>query len=229
MHFNILTLFPELFPGPLNASITGKAREKGLWSYTATNIRDYARDNYRSVDDTPFGGGAGMVMRADILESAFLSIPDPGRRIYLGPRGRPLTQQRVEDIGREESLTLLCGRYEGVDQRFLDAYEFEELSIGDYVLAGGELPAMVLMEACIRLIPGAVGNADTPIEESFSDNLLEYPHYTKPAAWTTKNGETYDVPEILRSGDHKKIEQWRREKSLETTRTIRPDLLNRGT
>lgn len=227
MHFNILTLFPEFFPGPLSASITGKALEKGLWSFHATNIRDFAKDNYRSVDDTPFGGGAGMVMRADILEPAFLSITNPGRRLYLGPRGRPLTQQGVEELGQEDNMTLLCGRYEGVDQRFLDVYEFEEISIGDYVLAGGEIPAMVLMEACIRLIPGAVGNARTPIEESFSDNLLEYPQYTKPATWTTKDGDAYDVPEILRSGDHKKIEKWRREKSLEITRAMRPDLLNK--
>lgn len=223
--FNILTLFPELFPGPLKASITGKAHEKGLWDVKPTNIRDFAKDNYRSVDDTPFGGGAGMVMRADILEPALLSIDNPGRKIFMSPRGTPLKQPLVEELAQEETMTILCGRYEGVDQRFLDHHEFEEISIGDYVLAGGEIPALTLMEACIRLIPGAVGNVDTPIEESFSNNLLEYPHFTKPAHWETADGTILDVPEVLRSGNHQKIEQWRSEKALEITQKKRPDLL----
>lgn len=226
LHFNILTLFPELFPGPLEASITGKALDKDIWSYNAVNIRDYATDNYRSVDDTPFGGGAGMVMRADILESALSSIDNPGRKIYMSPRGKPLTQQMVTQFSIETTLTLLCGRYEGVDQRFLDVHGFEEISIGDYVLAGGEIPAFALMESCIRLLPGAVGNADTPVEESFSNpHLLEYPHYTKPAQWTAADGRTYNVPDILRSGDHGKIADWRADKAQDITRKNRPDLL----
>ena len=230
MHFNIMTLFPELFPGPLSASITGKAHDKNIWSYSTINIRDFATDNYRSVDDTPFGGGAGMVMRADILESAFLSLsttscPPSGRRLFLSPRGTPLTQKIVQELTQEESLTLLCGRYEGIDQRFLDVYQFEEISIGDYILAGGEIPALALMEACIRLLPGAVGNAQTPVEESFSQDLLEYPQYTKPADWIARDGISHRVPDILRSGDHKKIKQWRESEALSVTRKNRPDLL----
>ena len=238
MQFNILTLFPELFPGPLAASVTGKALEKKLWSVRTVNIRDYATDNYRSVDDTPFGGGAGMVMRADILEAALLSFnkkkpsedggSKPARRVFMSPRGKPLTQNLVEELAREDEITILCGRYEGVDQRFLDQYNFEDISIGDYVLAGGEIPALAVMEACIRLLPGALGNAATTGEESFSEKtggLLEYPQYTKPAIWTTCNGNILNVPEVLRSGDHGKIEKWRTAQSLEVTRRLRPDLL----
>lgn len=229
LHFQILTLFPEIFPGPLDVSVTKKAFEKQLWAYNAVNIRDFATDNYRSVDDTPFGGGAGMVMRADILESALLASPPPKnaktKRIYMSPRGKPLSQGDVQDLVQYDHLTILCGRYEGVDQRFLDEYDFEEVSIGDFVLAGGELPALTLMEACIRLIPGALGNAHTVDEESFSNGLLEYPHYTKPASWLADSGATYDVPQVLRSGNHAKIDQWRLEQSLNLTKERRPDLL----
>lgn len=227
MKFNILTLFPELFPGPLAVSIPGKARDQGLWDMQAVQIRNFACDNYRSVDDTPFGGGPGMVMRADILEAAFLSVRNPGRRLYMSPRGRRLDQNLVLELTKnpQREITLLCGRYEGVDQRFLDHYAFEEISVGDYVLAGGETAALCLMESCIRLLPGAMGNALTCDEESFSNGLLEYSHYTRPALWKTHNGEEISVPEILTSGNHAKIRQWRSQKSSEITARNRPDLI----
>ncbi len=224
-HVNILTLFPDMFPGSLGGSLSGRALERGDWSYNAVNIRDYAQGVHKCVDDTPYGGGAGMVMRADVIERALLSIPKAGRRIYLSPRGKPLTQALVQELAGENELTLLCGRYEGVDQRILDAQGFEEVSIGDYVLSGGEPAALILMDACIRLLPGVMGNADTPNEESFSDGLLEYPHYTKPAEWLDANGEARNVPDILRSGDHGKIKAWREEQSLALTKKRRPDLL----
>lgn len=223
---NILTLFPEMFPGMLGQSLSGKALEKGLWSYHAINIRDFAQDKHKTVDDTPFGGGAGMVMRADIIEAALLSIKDPGRRIYLSPRGKPLTQKLVEEL-KDQHLTLLCGRYEGVDQRVLDAHQFEEISVGDYVLSGGEPAAMILMDACIRLLPGVMGNDETAGEESFSNNLLEYPHYTRPAEWTDSHGKTHEVPEVLKSGDHARIKKWRRSESEKLTHERRPDLLKK--
>lgn len=223
---NILTLFPEMFPGMLGQSLSGKALEKGLWSYKAINIRDFATDKHKTVDDTPFGGGAGMVMRADVIESALLSIKDPGRRIYLSPRGRPLTQKLAEEL-KDQHLTLLCGRYEGVDQRVLDAHKFEEVSIGDYVLSGGEPAAMILMDACIRLLPGVMGNDETAGEESFSNNLLEYPHYTRPAEWTDSHGKTHAVPEVLTSGNHARVKEWRQRQSEEITRRVRPDLIKK--
>lgn len=214
-----------MFPGSLGQSLAGKALDRGDWTFKAANIRDYASGVHKNVDDTPYGGGAGMVMRADIIESALLSVPKPGRKVYLSPRGKPLTQNLVKELTTESDITLLCGRYEGVDQRVLDAHDFEEVSIGDFVLSGGEPAALILMDACIRLLPGVMGNDDTPIEESFSNGLLEYPHYTRPAAWETQSGDTLEVPEILRSGDHKKIEDWRHEQSLSLTRERRPDLL----
>ncbi len=226
-HVNLLTLFPEMFPGALGQSLSGKALEKKLWSYTAVNIRDFATDKHKTVDDTPFGGGAGMVMRADIVEKALLSIKNPGRKIYLSPRGRVLTQDLVKELAGEPALTLLCGRYEGVDQRVLDAHGFEEISIGDYVLSGGEPAALILMDACIRLLPGVMGNEDTPAEESFSHGLLEYPHYTRPAEWTAADGGKHAVPPVLVSGDHGKVAQWRREQAEKLTRARRPDLLKK--
>ncbi len=225
-HVNILTLFPDMFPGTLGTSLSGRALEKKLWSYECVNIRDFATDTHRTVDDTPFGGGAGMVMRADIIESALLSTPNSGRKIYMSPRGNPLTQSLVQDLAQEDALTILCGRYEGVDQRVLDAHEFEEISIGDYVLSGGEPAAMILMDACIRLLDGVMGNNATPDEESFSNGLLEYPHYTKPAQWVDAQGQEHSVPEILRSGHHKKIAQWRLEQSKALTQERRPDIWN---
>lgn len=230
LHFNILTLFPEMFPGSLGQSLSGKALDKGLWSYNAVNIRDFAQGVHKSVDDTPYGGGAGMVMRPDIIEKALVSVDATRaiRPIYLSPRGNPLTQKKVEELAMLSNITLLCGRYEGVDQRVLDAHDFEEISIGDYVLSGGEPAAMILMDACIRLIPGVMGNNETVSEESFSDGaggMLEYPHYTRPASWEAVNGHNYEVPEVLQSGNHAKIEEWRKAQSLDITRMRRPDLL----
>lgn len=227
-HVNILTLFPEMFPGSLGHSLAGKALERGDWSFNAVNIRDFTEDVHKTVDDTPYGGGAGMVMRADIIEKAYQSLENPGRAIYLSPRGKPLKQALAKELSQAPALTLLCGRYEGVDQRVLDAYGFEEISIGDYVLSGGEPAALILMDACIRLLPGVMGNEETPDNESFGSatgGLLEYPHYTRPADWTAANGKTYSVPEILKSGDHAKIEQWRKEQSEDITKAVRPDLL----
>lgn len=223
-HVNILTLFPEMFPGSLGHSLSGKALDKGIWSYDCINIRDYGLGVHKTVDDTPFGGGAGMVMRADVLESALQQVKTPGRKIYMSPRGKPLNQALVQEISHEESLTVLCGRYEGVDQRFLDSHAFEEISIGDYVLSGGEPAALIMMDACIRLLDGVMGNTQTPDEESFSSGLLEYPHYTKPAEWTDVHGKTYSVPDVLRSGHHKKIAAWRHEQAEDLTKTRRPDL-----
>ena len=225
LQFNILTLFPEMFPGSLGESLAGKALQRKDWGYNAVNIRDFAEGVHKNVDDTPYGGGAGMVMRADIIEKALLSVKNPGRKIYLSPRGKPLTQALVKDLSQTPALTLLCGRYEGVDQRVLDAHGFEEISIGDYVLSGGEPAALILMDACIRLLPGVMGNDDTPLEESFSNGLLEYPHYTRPSSWTDANGQKHDVPAVLQSGNHAKIEEWREEESLALTKAVRPDLL----
>jgi len=229
-HVNLLTLFPEMFPGFLGHSLAGRALEENKWSYATIQIRDYATDKHQTVDDTPYGGGAGMVMRADVIERALLSLPNAGRKIYLSPRGKLLNQDLAKELAAEPTLTLLCGRYEGVDQRVLDAHDFEEISIGDYVLSGGEVAALTLMDACIRLLPGVMGNIDTPDNESFGSatgGLLEYPHYTRPADWESASGATYSVPEILKSGDHGKIEAWRRAQSLEITQKRRPDLLKK--
>lgn len=226
-HINLLTLFPEMFPGPLGCSLSGKALENGLWSFKTVNIRDFAQDGHKSVDDTPYGGGAGMVMRPDIIEKAALSTENPGRKIYLSPRGTPLTQALVQELANEHALTLLCGRYEGVDQRVLDAQEFEEISIGDYILSGGEPAALILMDACIRLLPGVLGNEETISEESFASGLLEYPHYTRPALWTGADGRPREVPEVLTSGNHANIAAWRAEMAESLTKTRRPDLWRR--
>ena len=222
---HILTLFPEMFPGFLGHSLAGKALERGDWSVDAINIRDFAEGVHKTVDDTPYGGGAGMVMRPDVIERAALSIAEPGRKIYMSPRGTPLTQALVKELVAAPSLTILCGRYEGVDQRVLDAQGFEEVSIGDYVLSGGEQAAMILMDACIRLLPGVMGNATTPDEESFSEGLLEYPHYTRPSDWVSADGESRSVPDVLKSGNHAEIAKWRRKMAENLTRDRRPDLL----
>lgn len=226
MQINVMTLFPEMFPGPLAHSLIGKARDKSLWELAVMNPRDYAGDVHKTVDDTPFGGGAGMVLKPDVLEAVFLAIPKPGRRIYLSPRGRVLDQAFARELVQEETLTLLCGRYEGVDQRFLDAYEFEEVSIGDYVLTGGEMPAMVLIDTVVRLLPGVVAKEDSLANESHSNGLLEHPHYTRPQPWTDQLGRTHDVPDVLLSGHHAKIEAWRQAESEALTRKRRPDLLS---
>ncbi len=225
MNFNILTLFPEMFPGALGHSLVGKARDKGLWSLKVLNPRDFTNDNHGTVDDTPFGGGAGMVMKPDVLEAVFLAIPKSGRRIYMSPRGRVLNQKLAQELSMETDITILCGRYEGVDQRFLDAYEFEEISVGDYVMTGGEIPAMTLIDTVVRLKDGTIANADSLTSESHSAGLLEHPHYTRPANWTDKLGRTHDVPEVLTSGHHAKVEAWRKEQALKLTKDRRPDLM----
>ncbi len=222
-HINLLTLFPEMFPGFLGHSLAGRALERGDWAYTCVQIRDFGEGKHQTVDDTPFGGGAGMVMRADVIEKALLSLPNTGRKIYMSPRGKVLNQSLVKELSAEPVLTVLCGRYEGVDQRVLDAQEFEEISIGDYVLSGGEVAALTMMDACIRLLPGVMGNEATPDEESFSSGLLEYPHYTRPAEW---NG--MGVPDVLKSGNHAEIAKWRHNQSLEITQKRRPDLIKKG-
>ncbi len=223
---DIITLFPELFPGPLGASVLGRGLQDGLWSLRATQLRDFAADRHRTVDDTPSGGGAGMVLKPDILARAIDAIApegDPRPRILMSPRGRPLTQARAHELATGPGAVIVCGRFEGVDQRVIEARGLEEISIGDYVLAGGEVAAMVLLEAAVRLIPGVLGAPDSRDEESFENGLLEYPHYTRPQSF-----EGRDIPPVLTSGDHKKIAQWRHERALELTRARRPDLLDRA-
>ena len=217
---SILTLFPEIFPGPLGVSLIGKALSNKIWDLNLINIRDFANDKHKSVDDTPYGGGAGMVMRPDIIELAINSISHfPGPRICLTPRGAKLTQAKVKKLSLDEGLVLLCGRYEGIDQRVIDYYNFEEISIGDYVVTGGESAAIVLLESVLRLLPNVLGGVDTLEEESFSDNtLLEYPQYTKPKEWNGLN-----VPEVLTSGDHGKIKSWRDKKRVEITKIRKLD------
>ncbi len=221
----ILTILPEAFPGPLGVSLIGKTRVQGVWALDVIDIRAYAQDKHRSVDDAPAGGGPGMVMRPDVvgraLDAAKKKSPD-APLIALSPRGTPLTQARVRALSQGPGVSLLCGRFEGVDQRVLDARDIEEVSIGDYVLAGGEVAACVLIEACVRLIPGVVGDAASLDTESFEGGLLEYPHYTRPRIW-----EGREIPEVLLSGDHKKIAIWRREQAQKITRERRPDLRER--
>jgi tRNA (guanine37-N1)-methyltransferase len=219
----VLTIFPEMFPGPLGASLAGKALAEGKWVLAAIDIRDFATGKHRSVDDTPAGGGAGMVMRADIaaasIDAARAAAPAGTPTIYLSPRGKPLTQARVRELAAGPGVILLCGRFEGVDERVLEAREIEEISIGDYVLSGGELAAQVLIDACVRLLPGVAGNEVSLAEESFAVGLLEYPHYTRP-----RDFEGRAIPEVLLSGDHEKIAQWRREQAEKLTKDRRPDL-----
>lgn len=220
----VLTIFPDMFPGPLGKSLSGKALEKGAWSLDIVDIRSFAEDVHKTVDDTPFGGGAGMVMKPDIMSKAIEKHPPRGKILFLSPRGKTLTQDMVKDLSQEDNLTLVCGRYEGLDQRVIDYYEMEEVSIGDYVLSGGELGAMILLDACVRLLPGVMGNDHTADEESFESNLLEYPHYTRPATWETPAGGMMDVPDILKSGHHKNIAEWRKLQSENLTEERRPDL-----
>ncbi len=220
---DIITLFPELFPGPLGASVLGRGLNDGLWSLRANQLRDFATDKHRTVDDTPSGGGAGMVLKPDILAKAIDMVApatDPRPRILMSPRGTPLTQQRAHELATGPGAVIICGRFEGVDQRAIDTRKLEEISIGDYVLAGGEVAAMVLLEAVVRLIPGVLGALDSRDEESFENGLLEYPHYTRPQTF-----EGHDIPAVLTSGDHGKIAKWRHEQSLALTKARRPDLL----
>ena len=220
---SVLTLFPEMFPGPLGASLAGKAAADGLWRLETVDIRDFARDKHRSVDDTPFGGGAGMVMRPDVIDAALHQVHSNGRPlIYLTPRGRLFDQALAQDLAAAEGVTLLCGRYEGVDQRVIEAWDMDEVSVGDFVLSGGEAAAITVLDAVVRLLPGVLGSAESLTEESFEEGLLEYPHFTRPEVWDGR-----PVPEVLRSGHHKNIEAWRRDQAETTTRSRRPDLWDR--
>lgn len=217
---DVLTVFPEMFPGYLGHSLAGKALDEGLWKLNVTNIRDFASDRHRTVDDTPFGGGAGMVMRPDVLGRAVEAVHKAGTRlIYFSPRGRQVTQGLVEQIAAEGCATFLCGRFEGIDERVLEAYPFEEVSLGDFVLSGGEPAALAVLDAVVRLLPGVMGSQDSLTEESFSQGLLEYPQYTRPVEW---NGRT--VPEVLCSGHHGKIALWRKAMAEQLTKQRRPDL-----
>jgi tRNA (guanine37-N1)-methyltransferase len=217
----VLTLFPAMFPGPLGLSIAGQALGSGVWALETMDIRDFARDKHRSVDDTPFGGGPGMVMRPDVVDAAIAAAlaDERGPVVYLSPRGRLLTQSVVRELAARPKLTLLCGRYEGVDERVLEARGVDEVSLGDFVLSGGEPAAIALIDSVVRLLPGVVGAAATLDEESFERGLLEYPHYTRPADWQGRA-----VPEVLLSGHHEKIKAWRLAQAEATTRTRRPDL-----
>lgn len=221
----ILTLYPEMFPGPLGISIAGRALEEGAWSCTPIQIRDFATDKHRTVDDTPAGGGAGMVLRADVLAAAVdhaLSAQPDAPILAMTPRGTPITQARIRELAAGPGVTILCGRFEGFDERIFDARPIEQVSMGDIVLSGGEPAALMLLDACIRLLPGVMGAASSGIEESFENGLLEYPHYTRPAEW---EGRT--IPEVLRSGDHAKIAAWRKQQAEAETRLRRPDLIER--
>jgi tRNA (guanine37-N1)-methyltransferase len=216
----VLTLFPEMFPGPLGVSLAGKALESGHWALEMVDIRRFARDKHATVDDAPFGGGPGMVMRPDVVDAALASVPADGRpAIFLTPRGRPLDQTRIRSLAEGPGVVLLCGRYEGIDARVIEARRLEELSLGDFVLSGGEIAALAVLDACVRLLPGVVGDAGSLAEESFAHGLLEYPHYTRPQDWA---GRT--VPEVLASGNHGKIKAWRLAQAEEITRQRRPDL-----
>lgn len=221
---SVLTLYPQMFPGHLEQSLSGRALERGDWSLEAVQIRDFAHDRHSSVDDTPAGGGAGMVLKADVLAEAIDHISPPGDnrpRLLLSPRGKPLTQAKVRSLSEGEGVVLVCGRFEGVDQRAIEGRALEEVSIGDYILSGGEPAALVLLDAVIRLLPGVMGNDQSGLSESFEDGLLEYPHYTRPQIW-----EDRAIPEVLLSGNHKKIDAWRRAESEKLTAERRPDLVS---
>ncbi len=218
----VLTLYPDMFPGPLGASLAGRALSEGKWSLDTVNIRDFAIDKHRTVDDTPAGGGAGMVLRADVLAAAIDSVADGRPILAMTPRGAPLSQARVRQLAEGPGAIILCGRFEGFDERIFDGRAVEQVSIGDYILSGGEMGALVLLDACIRLLPGVMGAPSSGTEESFETGLLEYPHYTRPVEW---EGRT--IPEVLRSGDHAKIDAWRKLQAETDTRLRRPDLWER--
>jgi tRNA (guanine37-N1)-methyltransferase len=221
----VLTLFEEMFPGSLGYSLAGQGLKDGIWTLETLDIRSFASDKHRSVDDTPFGGGPGMVMRADVIDMAIEEnkAQNPDRPlIYLSPRGRPLEQERVRELAAGPGLTLLCGRYEGVDERLREIHEIQEISLGDFVLSGGEPAAIAVIDACVRLLPGIMGSVASELEESFEQGLLEYPHYTRPQTW-----RGIEVPKVLLSGNHGKIADWRKRQSEEITRERRPDLWNR--
>ena len=218
----VLTIFPEMLPGPLAYSLAGKASQAGIWALETVDIRDFARDKHRSVDDAPFGGGPGMVMRPDVLDAAIEGADGVGPLILLSPRGRPLDQDRVRELARGPGARLICGRFEGIDERVIAARRIEEVSLGDYVLSGGEPAAIALIDACVRLLPGVVGCPQGLAEESFAAGLLEYPHYTRPQVW-----QGLAVPDVLVSGDHRRVREWRQAQAEQLTRERRPDLWRR--
>ena len=220
---DVITLFPDLFPGPLGASVIGRGAAQGLWTLRLTQLRDFATDKHHSVDDTPAGGGAGMVLKPDVLAAAIDSVSDqndPRPRLLMSPRGKPLTQARARALAHGPGAVIVCGRFESIDERVIEARNLEEVSIGDYVLAGGEVAAMVLLEAVVRLIPGVLGKNESSADESFENGVLEYPQYTRPQSF-----EGREIPAVLTSGDHGKVGQWRAEQSRVLTKARRPDLL----
>jgi tRNA (guanine37-N1)-methyltransferase len=223
-----LTLFPEMFPGPLGASLAGKALTEGTWALEAVDIRRFARDRHGTVDDAPFGGGAGMVMKPDVLSDAIAAVALPGvPTLLMSPRGAPFSQARARKLAAGPGVLLVCGRFEGIDERVIEAHGLEEVSVGDFVLSGGEIAAMAVMDCCVRLLPGVMGAAQSGDEESFEDGLLEYPHYTRPATWAGPDGIERRVPDILVSGHHGKVAEWRLRQREEITRRRRPDLWER--
>ena len=220
---SILTLYPEMFPGPLGLSLAGKALKRGIWSCETIQIRDFAHGKHKNVDDTPAGGGPGMVLRPDVLSNALDSVIDGRPVLALTPRGKPISQRKVRDLSSSAGVILICGRFEGFDERLFEARaEIEEVCLADFVLSGGELAALAVLDACIRLLPGVMGGSSSGLEESFEDGLLEYPQYTRPYEW-----EGRKVPEVLRSGDHAKIAAWRKRQAEKITRLRRPDLWDR--
>ena len=227
----IITAYPEMFPGALAFSLIGKALNEKKFSLETVNLHDFGFDERKSIDDEPFGGGPGMIIRPDVVERALLYInsknSQKSHRVYLSPSGKSLNQVKLTDYSRLDELIILCGRFEGVDQRAINVLNFEEISIGDYILAGGEIAAQVLVEGCIRLIPGVLGQPKSLLEESFSNNLLEHPQFTRPQVWKDAKNNNHEAPEVLISGHHEKIKEWRYKQSVEKTKLIRPDLYNK--
>ena len=231
MRVIILTSYPKMFPGTLGHSVVGNALDNKKFNLEIIDLHKYGIDQRGSIDDEPFGGGPGMVIRPDVIENALSSITYNSKnplKVFLTPSGIKLTQKILENISNYEEIIILCGRFEGVDQRAVEILGFQEISIGDYVLSGGEIAAQVLVEGCIRLIPGVLGQPESLLEESFSNDLLEYPHYTRPRVWEDKRGFKHEVPDVLVSGHHEKIERWRKDKAVEKTKNLRPDLLKKG-
>ena len=229
MKITILTAYPNIFPGALNCSVLGNALQKKIWSLEIVNLHDFGYDERKSIDDEPFGGGPGMIIRPDVIEKTLLSFGENiiknSQLIYMSPAGSPLNQKKLSELSQKKQLIILCGRFEGVDERAIKELNFEEISIGDYVLAGGEIASKVLVEGCIRLLPGVLGHSESLLEESFSNNFLEYPQYTRPQVWRDAQNKDHEVPKVLLSGHHAKIKQWRSKQSIEKTKLNRPDLL----